>query len=469
MGLLYYTAHFVLWGSIAVLGLVMWGTFRALRLLSWRLDQWELASPRRRRGIGVGSPAPRFGLTAPERGRVRLRHFAGTKVLLVFADDARDLLPDLRLLQRPGDLQVLLVQNAARSEAAGIMVLRQKEGRLSRRYRVLETPFAFVIDERGRIAAKGLVRNGRHLHFLLDAARSWAESGPAEEPRAESEAAPSVARLRNFRPRPDDIFVVTYPRSGTTWTQMILYQLTTDGRMDFAHITQVCPWFERAFKAGHDLDALPGPRVFKSHLTYRRIPKGPCKYLYVARDGKDVAVSYYHFHRSHMDYQGTFDEFFAKFLAGELSYGSWLRHVEGWWAHRADGNVLFLHYEDMVHDLPGSLRRIARFCELDVEPERFDSIVDRCGFAFMKAHESQFDPLLGIMWERGARPTTHLRIGRPGGWKERLSPEQEAEFDRAFGRRLERRGIGLATTTMRERGSPTSCVWFPSPDERTLI
>ena len=110
---------------------------------------------------------------------------------------------------------------------------------------------------------------------------------------------------------------MTYPRSGTTWTQMILYQLTTDGRMDFAHITQVCPWFERALKAGRDLDALPAPRVFKSHLTYRRIPKGPCRYIYVARDGKDVAVSYYHFYRSHMGYKGTFEEFFERFLTGE--------------------------------------------------------------------------------------------------------------------------------------------------------
>ena len=51
----------------------------------------------------------------------------------------------------------------------------RRGGRLSRRYRVLETPFAFVIDERGRIAAKALVRSGLHVQFLLDAARTGAE------------------------------------------------------------------------------------------------------------------------------------------------------------------------------------------------------------------------------------------------------------------------------------------------------
>jgi hypothetical protein len=443
MGLVWSIAIIVLWISMAGLGLLMWGVLRALSLLSWRLDQWELASPRRRRGIDVGSPAPIFSLPAAGRGRVRLRQFTGRKVLLMFADNARDLLPELRHLQRQGTVEVLLVQNSAGSEKTGMTVLQQRHGRLSRRYRVLETPFGFVIDERGRIAAKGSVRNGTHLHFLLDAARSWAARGPVEERRAESEADLSVARLCNYRPRPDDIFVVTYPRSGTTWTQMILYQLTTEGRMDFTHITQVCPWFERGLKVGQDLSVLSGPRVFKSHLTYRRIPKGPCKYLYVARDGKDVAVSYYHFYRSHMGYKGNFDEFFEMFLDGDVSYGPWLRHVEGWWAHRTDPNVLFLRYEDLVHDLAGSLRRIADFCDLDVAPERFPGILERCGFAFMKAHEAQFDPLLGTLWERGTRRDAHLRAGRAGGWKEHFSPEQEARFDRALGRQLERQGIDL--------------------------
>lgn len=472
MSLYGFITHLALWVSLAGLGLLLWGVLRVLRLLIWRLDQCELASPRRRRGMGVGVPAPSFNVPAAGRGRVRLRQFAGHRLLLVIADNARGLLPELRRLQRSGDLQVVLAQNAAGGDTEGITVCRQKQGRLSRRYQVVETPFAFVIDEQGVIAAKGLVRNGTHLHFLLDAARAWAESGPAGDRLTESDDEPAAARLRDFRPRPDDIFVVTYPRSGTTWTQMILYQLTTDGRMDFTHITQVCPWIERALKNGQDLDALPGPRVFKSHLTYRRIPKGPCRYIYVARDGRDVAVSFYHFYRSHMGYKGTFDAFFAKFLDGDVSYGSWLRHVEGWWARRDDPNVLFLRYEDLVNDLAGSLDRIAGFCGLDVDPERLPGILERCGFAFMKAHEGRFDPLMGMLWERGSRPDAHLRGGQAGGWKDHLSPEQQAQFDRALGRRLERRGIAFDTPggrALRHGTGPTAPAPSPSPDGRIVV
>ena len=456
MGLFWQVAHLVAWAGVAGLGLLLWGQVRALRLLNWRLEQWELASPRRRRDLAVGTRAPDFRLPAAGLGQACLRDFTDRKVLLVFADTAGELLPELHGICRRQHFQVLLVQNRTAAEAEGpgdgesqnIRVLRQSHGRLSRRYRVVETPFAFVIDERGVIAAKGVIRNGAHLDFLLDIARAWAVGAPTQNQPAESDATPTTARLRTFRPRADDIFVATYPRSGTTWTQMILYQLMTDGRMDFAHITQVSPWFERALKAGQDLDALPGPRVLKSHLSYRRIPKGPCRYIYVARDGKDVAVSYYHFYRSHMEYTGTLDEFLERFIAGEVSYGSWRRHVEGWRAHRSDPNVLFLNYEDLVRDLAGTLRQIACFCERDVTPEHFDTIMERCSFGFMKAHESQFDPLMGMMWERGARPNAHLRNGQAGSWKDHLSPAQTARLDRAFGRRLQGQwnGFGAPTT-----------------------
>jgi len=71
-------------------------------------------------------------------------------------------------------------------------------------------------------------------------------------------------RLKHFDyvPRPDDIFIVTYPRSGTTWMQMILYQLTTDGSMDFPHIAEYCPWFERSLRSARGFETRPAPRIF---------------------------------------------------------------------------------------------------------------------------------------------------------------------------------------------------------------
>lgn len=240
----------------------------------------------------------------------------------------------------------------------------------------------------------------------------------------------------DFVPRPDDILIVTYPRSGTTWLQMILYQLATDGNMEFTHISQVVPWFERFSLNGKDIEALPSPRILKTHLPYREIfmsiPKGPGKYIYLTRNGKDVAVSYFHFYTSHLGFRGTFSEFFDRFMRGKVKYGSWFKHVADWRSHRDDLNVLFLEYEDLIHDLAGNIQKIADFCGFEVQPERLPVILERCSFAFMKKHEIQFDHAMELFLDHGIKLGAFLRKGQTNYGKEYLSSEQEALFEQEF-------------------------------------
>ncbi|KAF7237685.1 Sulfotransferase 4A1 [Varanus komodoensis] len=98
---------------------------------------------------------------------------------------------------------------------------------------------------------------------------------------------------------------------------------------------------------------LTSPRLIKSHLPYRFLPSdlhsGDSKVIYMARNPKDLVVSYYQFHRSlrTMSYRGTFQEFCRRFMNDKLGYGSWFEHVQEFWQHHMDSNVLFLKYEDM--------------------------------------------------------------------------------------------------------------------------
>jgi peroxiredoxin len=450
-------AHLVLWGVACGLAFLLAGAFRALRVWTWRLEHMEIALSSRL-GLVPGTKAPAFSLRSVQGTRVSLKGFAGRRVLLVFMQSRihpwQQLLLALNRLQQQGNLQVLLVETGGPEAAkqlaaagrAAFPVLVQETHNLAGRYRMRTMPIAFLIDEQGIIRARGTVTNRQQLDLLL--------AGAAREPAA---AVPRVrSPIETFVPRPDDIFIVTYPRSGTTWMQMILYQLTTEGKMDFPHITTVCPWFERSLKDGTAYDALPAPRVFKSHLSYPRIPKGPCKYLYVARDGKDVAVSYYYFYTTHMGFKGTFDEFFERFLRGEVHYGSWFRHVRGWWEHRDDPNVLFLRYEELTADLPDCLRRISAFCGFPIAAERWPGILERCSFAFMKRHEGQFDPLTALLYEQGFRPNNHLRQGRAGAGVERISARQARQFAKAFTKRLGDTGLDFVPAWL-SSGGPVPC------------
>jgi methylamine dehydrogenase accessory protein MauD len=454
----WFLAHLLLGGVALGLAFLLLGALRALRVWGWRLGQTEVALSGRL-GLSPGTKAPAFALPSVRGTRVTLRRFAGRRVLLVFTrangHPWKELLPELNRLQHQETLQVLLIETggpeAARQLAsqgqAAFPVLVQGERNLAKRYHVHALPFAFLLDEQGVLRARGIVSNRQHLDFLLGEARK----GPAMT------AAPARSPVETFVPRSDDIFVVTYPRSGTTWMQMILYQLTTEGGMGFSHITQVCPWFERSLKDGTAYDTLPAPRVFKSHLSYLRIPKGSCRYIYVARDGKDVAVSYYHFCTTHMRYKGSFDDFFELFLKGEVPFGSWFRHVRGWWQHRDDANVLFLRYEELTTDLPGCLRGIAAFCGLEVAPARWPGILERCSFDFMKRHESQFDPMTALLFEQGFRPSSHLRRGQAGAWSGQLSPRQARRFDKAVDRRLGGSDIAFAPASSSTGGTVPCC------------
>jgi peroxiredoxin len=451
-------AHLVLWGVACGLAFLLAGAFRALRVGTWRLEQMEVALSGRL-GLSPGAKAPRFTLPSVQGARVALKRFAGRRVLLVFtkidSHPWQQYLPELNSHHKRGNPLVLLIETGGAEAAkklagegqAAFPVLVQETRNVAKRYHVPAMPFAYLIDEQGVIRAKGTLSKWQHLDFLL--------SDAAKEPA--TTAVQVQSPIEKFVPRSDDIFVVTYPRSGTTWMQMILYQLTTKGKMDFPHITTVCPWFERTLKEGTAYDGLPSPRVFKSHLPYRKIPKGPCKYIYVARDGKDVAVSYYHFYTTHMGFKGTFDEFIERFLRGEVQYGSWFRHVRRWWEHRLDPNVLFLYYEELAADLPGCLRRIAAFCGLQIAPERWPDILERCSFAFMKQHESQFDPLTAMLYEQGFQPNTHLRKGMAGAWSEKLSSQKARRFNKAVAKRLGDTGLAFTPATPTGRKAVACC------------
>jgi peroxiredoxin len=433
-----------------------------------------------RDGLKAGSVAPEFRLPRLEGGELALSDLRGKFVLLVFSSPkcgpCNALAPKLeKFHSKLPQLEVVMISqggpedNFAKVKEHGLTftVVMQKQWEVSRDYAMFATPVAYLIDEAGVIGAEvavgvdGVVDLVTQIEWMFRRKANAANMGWLKRVAGWPVTA-SVAVLRRvimglgainsklhflqlkhfkFVPRADDIFIVTYPRSGTTWMQMLLYQLTTDGNMDLAHIAQHCPWFERSMHSGEGFENRPSPRLFKTHLPFRQVPKGPGRYIYVARDGRDVAVSYYNLYRNYNQYKGTFAEFFEQFMQGKVHYGSWFKHVEGWWNHRNELNVLFLTYEELTRDLEGCIRRIAAFCHLELPSERLPVILERCSFAFMKQHETKFDPASETLWENGTQLNSFLRSGHTGDGARELTPEQQVRFDHAFRVLLEPSGL----------------------------
>ncbi|QSQ23765.1 sulfotransferase domain-containing protein [Pyxidicoccus parkwayensis] len=247
-----------------------------------------------------------------------------------------------------------------------------------------------------------------------------------------------------FVPRPDDIFISTYPKAGTTWMQMILYQLQTRGRGEFEHILQVAPWYEQLARDGRwrHLESLPAPRLLKTHLLYEQLrPAANARCVYMTRNARDTLISLYHHVSMHSRVNVDFDRVFEQSLRGRPGQPSWQEHLASWWPHRHDSNVLWLRYEDMVKDLEGALHKLSTFCGLPFAEEDKPEILRKCGIDYMRQMSARFDPRFAF-YDRERRNTGgFIRKGGVGGvdshFQERHQQRLDAEVARV------RRELGI--------------------------
>jgi methylamine dehydrogenase accessory protein MauD len=203
-------SQILLWLAVLFLGFLLLGTLRAMGLLKWRLEQLEATMPSRlgRSGLKVGKKAPDFTLSSVAGAEVALRDFVGHRVLLVFTQSScgpcRQIMPELnRLAAR--DLQVLVLNKGdARTthELAAELKLRfpvliQDGLDISKKYEAFATPFAFLINENGVVASRGIISNKQQIGYVLSGA-GGAKNGHVESDSPVNEKAESEACLSHF-------------------------------------------------------------------------------------------------------------------------------------------------------------------------------------------------------------------------------------------------------------------------------
>src|SRR6266853_5982843 len=193
---------------------------------------------------------------------------------------------------------------------------------------------------------------------------------------------------RNLAVFPDDTFLVSYPKSGNTWTRFLIAHLVyPEKHPDFSNINELIPDPEALSK--RHLAGMPRPRVLKSHQYFD--PRYP-RIIYVVRDPRDVALSQYHFHRKRRLIEDTYPigRFVTRFVAGETSeYGSWAENVSGWLATRyGRPGFLLLRYEDMIADTSVELAKVAAFLNIVADSSRITHAVEQSSANKMRELES---------------------------------------------------------------------------------
>ncbi|XP_045491459.1 sulfotransferase 1C4-like [Colias croceus] len=273
--------------------------------------------------------------------------------------------------------------------------------------------------------------------------------------------------IYNMPVKPDDIYVVTFPRSGTTWTQELVWLMKND--LDFESAKKAplpfrFPYLEFSILIHPELHKpmiedskvrtekfhiaetarpavekaadLKSPRFIKSHLPLSFLPPGlldTAKVVYVARDPRDAAVSFYHLSRTYV-IQGApkdFKTYWNYFIKGLHHYSPVFEHVKEAWNLRHHPNLLFLFYEELSKDLPSVIRRVSDFLGKEMTQEQVEKLADHLKFSNFKDNSSVNNQVLMSKIDfvvKGEAP--FVRKGKVGGWRDYFDDEMIEQADR---------------------------------------
>ena len=248
-----------------------------------------------------------------------------------------------------------------------------------------------------------------------------------------------------FIPRPDDIVIATFPKSGTTWLQNTVYNLVGCPNGPIERIDRTVPWLQDVGVTLEDIEKMKGPRVFKTHDYWSWMPeklRETANFIYCSRNPKDQAVSYFHHLQnmkdtykekcSDMTFNEYFDQIYSKKDVAE--FGLWEDHYLEWLGQTSRKNILFLTYEDMKENSQREIRKMSEFLGLSVDEQRITDTLNKSRFEHMRNSDN-----LNMSWHLGGSKD-FIRKGNVGGWVDYLNKEQSAYFEKPIQRVIEAGG-----------------------------
>ncbi|SRR6266849_1522283 len=228
----------------------------------------------------------------------------------------------------------------------------------------------------------------------------------------------------------DDAFIVSFPKSGNTWTRFLIANLLhPEEPANFGNIDRLIPESEGLTR--NQLACVPRPRIMKSHdyfdARFRKV-------IYIVRDPRDVVVSQFHFFRKRrrISDDDSIEQFVTRFVAGETcDYGSWGTNVASWLATRQNSpDFLLLRYEDMVTQTSAELARISSFLGVRATPELVVQAVERSSADQMRKLEGA--NATALVTKNSRQDVPFVRSAKAGGWRTGLPEKSAVELETAW-------------------------------------
>ncbi|KAJ1687339.1 hypothetical protein LUZ63_018729 [Rhynchospora breviuscula] len=263
---------------------------------------------------------------------------------------------------------------------------------------------------------------------------------------------------QRFKARPNDILIISFPKSGTTWLKSLTFSIMNRHKYGFTNhpLLRLSPhdcvrFLELIYGQGEEsyVESLTSPRLLCCHTPYSCLPDcittSECRIVYVCRDPKDVLVSAWYMDKNYMpNVPLSFNQAFEVFCEGRSGAGPIWDHILQYWNEslRRPDKFLFLKYEEMMAEPHQNLRKLAEFirCPFSEEEEKtgvIEQIIELCSFKNLK----ELDVNKKGEGFSNIENELFFRKGVVGDWKNNMSPEMAERLDEITREKLH--GCGL--------------------------
>jgi aryl sulfotransferase len=269
------------------------------------------------------------------------------------------------------------------------------------------------------------------------------------------------ALWERFEFRDDDVVVTPPPKCGTSWLQMLCGLLIFDTHEFHRPLTEISPWLDATT---YDFDATIATlaaqthrRFIKTHTPLDGLPIVPgVTYLCAGRDPRDAAVSWDHAMANidpvkmmeaaiaagmdpaagpppppPVDPRERFwlwaDAEFINGPVGVNSLANFAYHQQTYWDRRDEQYVVLFHYNDLLADLPGQMRRLADALGIDVSDDRIQQLAAEATFARVRERADQLAP--GVDNKLWVSNRAFFHSGTSGQWKVILDEDDVRRYE----------------------------------------